>query len=216
MDSSDTSLLGGLSAASLERVTAGQSSRTIARGGMLFLEGQEGSAIYVLERGSIRLFRTDSEGREAVMHMVRPGELFAEAILFETDRYPVSAQAREESVVTEIASAHVHGLLAEETFRRDFLATVMRKIRFLGRQVYVLSSCDVRERFLRFLAERYGRQSSYRVELSKREIAAAIATTPETLSRLIGRLEEEGVLEWDGADLRLADRAWRGVSLRTS
>ncbi|MFW6262243.1 MAG: hypothetical protein ACOC6J_11745 [Spirochaetota bacterium] len=42
-----------------------------------------------------------------------------------------------------------------------------------------------------------------------------MATTPETLSRLIGRLEDEGVLEWDGADLRLADRAWRGVTLRT-
>jgi len=207
-------LLGGFSPVSLARMTDGQRTRTLAKGEILFLEHQHGTSVYALESGSMRLFRTDAEGREAVIHLVRAGELFAEAILFETDRYPVSAQAREDSVVHEIAPSHIHGLLAEEAFRRDFLTTIMRKVRFLGRQVYVLSSCDVRERLLRFLAERYGRRNRYRIELSKKEVAAAIATTPETLSRVLGRLEEDGSLSWDGPRLTLRREAWDGITLR--
>jgi CRP/FNR family transcriptional regulator len=212
----DTSLLGGLTAESLARITEGQATRALAKGEILFHERQQGSAVYTLDSGSVRLFRTDGDGHEAILHMVRPGELFAEAILFETERYPVSAQAREDSVVTEISAAHVHRLLADEPFRQDFLATLVRKVRFLGRQVYVLSSCDVRERLLRFLAERYGRRDSYRLELAKKEVAAAIATTPETLSRVVARLERTGMLQWDGPRLTLRRELWEEISLRDS
>lgn len=204
-------LLGGLSPESLEKFARHKRVRELPRGSTLFREGQEGTAIYVLTRGSLRLFRTDAGGREAVIHMVRPGELFAEAVLFETDSYPVSAEAREDSEVIEVAASRVHELLTDAAFRRDFLATIMRKLRYLARQVYVLSSCDVRERLLRFLAERYGRRTAYRLELSKKEVAAAIATTPETLSRLLAKMERDGTLSWEGQQVTLAPAVWDDV-----
>ncbi len=205
-------LLGGLSPESLAKFAREKRVRNLQKGNMLFREGQEGRAIYVLASGSLRLFRTDGEGREAVIHIVRPGELFAETILFESDSYPVSAEAREDSEVIEVAAARVHELLTDGAFRRDFLATIMRKLRYLARQVYVLSSCDVRERLLRFLAERYGRRTAYRIELSKKEVAAAIATTPETLSRLLARMERDGSLTWEGQHVQLARTIWDDVA----
>ena len=206
-------LLGGLSPESLAKFVQEKRVRALSKGAMLFREGQEGAAIYVLASGSLRLFRTDAEGREAVIHIVRPGELFAETILFETGSYPVSAEARDDSEVIEVGVSRVHELLTDGAFRRDFLATIMRKLRFLARQVYVLSSCDVRERLLRFLAERYGRRTAYRIELSKKEVAAAIATTPETLSRLLGRMERDGSLTWEGQSLTLTRTIWDDVRM---
>lgn len=64
----------------------------------------------------------------------------------------------------------------------------------------------------RFLQRRYGRQSGYEIELTKKEVAAAIATTPETLSRVLTRLESEGTLTWVGATIRLADGAWTRIT----
>ena len=203
-----TDLLGGLSPGSLRKITETQRIRSLPKGGLLFLEGDEGAAIYVLATGSVRLFRSDEDGREAVVHWVRPGEVFAEAVLFDEEAYPVSAQAREDSQVVEIEKARVLSLLEDAEFRNDFLANVMRKVRFLAQQVYVLSSCDVRERLLRFLAGRYGKKLDYRLDLSKKEIAQAIATTPETLSRLIGKMEDDDLLEWDKNRIILAAAAW--------
>lgn len=201
-------LLGALPEASLHALADGGRVRSVEKGTMLFLQGDHGAHIFILAQGSIRLFQVGSGGREAVLHLVRPGELFAEVVLFESDTYPACAEARENSTVLAIPTAHVHRLLEESTFRRHFMATLMRKIRFLGRHVYVLSSCDVRERLFRFLEGRYGRSTEYTTELSKREVAAAIATTPETLSRVLARLQDEQMLSWEGAHIRVSDAMW--------
>ncbi len=207
-----TDLLGGLSPRSLRKITETQRIRSLPKGGMLFFEGDEGQAIYVLATGSIRLFRSDEDGREAVVHLVRPGEVFAEAVLFDTGRYPVSAQAREDSQVVEISTARVHRLLEDATFRADFFSTIMRKLRFLAQQVYVLSSCDVRERLLRFLIGRFGKKNRYHVDLSKKDVAEAIATKPETLSRVLARMEENGELRWERTEITVADDTWEGLA----
>jgi len=70
------------------------------------------------------------------------------------------------------------------------------------------ASSSPQRRFLRFLAERYGRRSIYRIELSKQEVAAAIATRPETLSRVLRRMEEEELLGWKDSELRISQQAW--------
>lgn len=203
-----TDLLGGLSQRSTRKITETQRVRSLPKGNILFFEGDEGTAIFVLASGSIRLFRSDEEGREAVVHLVRPGEVFAEAVLFDTEGYPVSAQAREDSQVVEIEKTRVIGLLEDADFRHDFFSNIMRKLRFLAQQVYVLSSCDVQERLLRFLAGRYGRTTHCRVDLSKKDVAAAIATTPETLSRVLARMEAEGIIRWERNDIHLSADAW--------
>ena len=208
----ETDLLGGLSPRSLKKITDTQRVRSLPRGGLLFTEGDEGTAIYVLATGSMRLFRSDEEGREAVVHLVRPGEVFAEAVLFDQETYPVSAQAREDSQLVEIPKARVLALLEDPGFRRDFFANIMRKLRFLAQQVFVLSSCDVRERLLRFLAGRFGKGSYYRMDLSKKEVAEAIATTPETLSRVLAQLERSGTLRWERNEIHLAPSAWEGIA----
>ncbi len=205
-------LLGGLSPESLALLVTEGRVRHLEKGDRLFTEGDAAPAVYVLATGSVRLFRSGTDDREAVLHLVRPGELFAEVALFETDHYPVTAEAREDSEIVEIHVSHVRALLEDETFRNDFLSTVMRKVRFLGNQVYVLSSCDVRERLVRFLQERYGRRSVYKIELTKKEVAAAIATTPETLSRVLTRLEADGTLSWIGGTIRFAAGAWERVT----
>jgi CRP/FNR family transcriptional regulator len=206
-----TDLLGGLSPRSTRLITETQRVRSIPKGSMLFFEGDAGHAIYVLAGGSIRLFRSDAEGREAVVHLVRPGEVFAEAVLFDTETYPVSAQAREDSQVVEIEKARVLELLGDPQFRHEFFSNIMRKLRFLAQQVYVLSSCDVQERLLRFLAGRYGKTTRYRVDLSKKDVAAAIATTPETLSRVIARMESAGIIRWERDEIELSADAWETI-----
>ena len=207
---SKTRLLGGLSPTSLRKIIGEGRTEQLNRGKILFVEGEAGTAIYILAAGSMRLFRSDEEGREATVHFVRPGELFAEVVLFDREQYPVTAEARESSTVVRIGRSHVLSLLADEEFRFDFLANVMRKLSFLASQVYILSSCEVRERLLRFLSRRFGPGPRYRMDLSKREVAEAIATTPETLSRVLAKLERREELVWRRNEIHIADSLRRG------
>lgn len=193
----------------LDRLTETSHDQTVPAGSLLFLEGQTGSHLYRLRAGLIRLFRTTPDGREVTIHLVEPGQLFAEIILFERDTYPVSAVAVEESRISAIHRDRIYDLLDDRGFRNEFMSHLVGKMRFLSQQLYVLTTMDVRGRLIRFLEVRYGRTPRITSELSKTETAAAISVRPETLSRALARLESEGVLTWDGNDITVADHAWR-------
>jgi CRP/FNR family transcriptional regulator len=170
----------------------------------VFMEGQVGTAMYLLVSGNIQLLKTNADGKETVIRTLKPGDAFAEIVLQGEGRYPVSAVALSPSEVIEIQRSAVRRLLSDAQFRDDFIGFLMTKLRYMADRVGYLTSCDVEERFFQFIREQYGEQAEVRTTLSKRDIAAAIGTTPETLSRLINRLKQERRLNWSGRTLRLA------------
>ncbi|MBA7578249.1 hypothetical protein ES708_20111 [subsurface metagenome] len=87
---------------------------------------------------------------------------------------------------------------------------LMRKQRYLADRILFLTGHDVEERFFYFLEEQYGRKGEYRILMSKKDIAAAIGTIPETFSRLLLRLKQEQKLRWEGENLYLAKDFWKG------
>ncbi len=190
--------------------------RVLAKREMLFHEGDQGSAMYLVAQGTVQLFRTAEDGREVVIRLMKPGELFAEVVLFERDDYPVSAVALVPSQVYLVAKRQFHCLLEQAAFRRDFIANLLAKQRYLAERVYRLAALDVEERFFEFLRDHWGEREEYRIDISKRDVAAAIDALPETLSRMLLRLKEGGVAQWEGETLRLRAGFWAGRPCRES
>ena len=85
----------------------------------------------------------------------------------------------------------------------------MRKQRYLTQKLFYLSSMDVEERFVRFLREQYGEKEEYVVDLSKKDIAIAIGTIPETFSRLLVKLTNNNEITWNGKNIRLRTGFWK-------
>lgn len=177
--------------------------RRYARNEVVFLEGDKGDTFFYLNEGTVKIFKTSPAGREAVLRLLGPGSIFAEVILFEKDVYPVSAVTVAPCVVVGIPRRHFLELLDESGFRNEFIATLMHKQRYLTDRIVYLTSFDVEERFFRFLIEHYGLQERYRLDLSKKDIASAIGTIPETLSRLFDRLKSREVVSWEGDTLKV-------------
>ncbi len=168
---------------------------------ILFLEGEKGYSFYILVEGSVRLFKSSPDGKETTIKIIGPGEMFAEVILFEEDRYPVSSMALEKSTLFMIPKHQFICLLNDERFRNDFISIIMKKMRYLAKRMQYLSGHDVEQRLFIFLEQQYGNKEKIRVSLSKKDVAAAIGTTPETLSRVLLRLKREGRLRWEGRNV---------------
>ncbi len=177
------------------------------KGDYLFYEGEKAKAVYVLESGSVQLVKTSEDGREVVIKTVEPGEVFAEAILF-MGKYPVTANVIRKSVVHKIPLPDFRELLNDANFRTDFERGLMQRLHYLAGRISYLTLFDVEDRFFEFLLERYGEKNEYAVSLSKKAIAAEIGTTPETLSRLVQRLESAKELSWKGRTIRLRRTRW--------
>jgi CRP/FNR family transcriptional regulator len=199
----------GLSPEACRQMAALGRQRTLRKRETLFFEQTRGTAVFVLLEGAVGLTKSTPEGSEIVVRTVRPGETFGEVILFEEDRYPVTATALTPARVLSFARTDILRLLEHPAFRREFIALLMRKQRYLAERVRYLTAYDVEQRLLIFLREQHGEQPLIVTTLSKKDIAAAIGTTPETLSRLLQRLRREKLLDWKGRSLRIQPALWK-------
>ncbi len=178
----------------------------------LFHEGEKGGSMFLLAGGNIQLHKNTEDGREVVIRVIKPGEVFAEVVLFEKDRFPVSARAVTNADVLVFPRQGIHRLLAEESFRNDFIALLMAKQRYLAERIQELTTKDVEHRFFTFLRSQYGEKETIFTPLSKKDIAAAIGTTPESLSRLIQRLSEDEIIDWQGKEIRILCDPWKWIA----
>jgi len=204
----DAKFFNDLSEAACQRLAEMSRRRTLERRDLLFMEGTEGKAVYLLTSGSIQLVKTNLDGKETVIKTVKEGELFAEVILFEKPRYPVTAIARTDVEVIELPRAGFLNLLDERGFRNDFIAMLMTKQRYLAERIQQLTAMDVEARFVEFLREHYGEKKSITPDLSKKDIASAIGATPETFSRLLQKLEKRGGFNWKGKAIQIDPDFW--------
>ena len=183
--------------------------RAVKKRDYLFHEGEKGSSMFLLIGGNVQLHKNTEDGREVVIRVIKPGDVFAEVVLFEKERYPVSARAVTDAEVLLFPRAGIHRLLAEEHFRNDFIALLMAKQRYLAERIQQLTTQDVEHRFFTFLRSQYGEKEIIQTPLSKKDIAAAIGTTPESLSRLIQRLSDDEIIAWQGKEIKILSNPWR-------
>jgi CRP-like cAMP-binding protein len=187
-----TSLFGHLSASHRRALAEVCRPVEFRRRAVLFEEGRRGDAFFLLARGRVQLHKTAPDGREIVIKVVQPGE---------TD-----------GLLLKILRRDLQRLLAEETFRNDFIAMLMRKQRYLAERIRQLSTQSVEQRFFHFLREQYGAAERIELGISRKALAAAIGVTPETLSRLLRRLQAAGDLIGRGRMLNFRTGFWRAVS----
>jgi len=204
----ESELFSGLSQTAAKKIASMGSLHKIPQNKIIFLEGEKGSSFFILAQGSIRLYKSTPDGREITVKLAAPGEIFAEVILFEIDHYPVSATAVTDSMLFSINRESFNALLDNAEFRNEFISVIMKKQRYLAGRILYLTAYDVEERFFRFLIEHYGRKNTYVITISKKDLASAIGTIPETFSRLIRRLTRRGMLRWEGNRLEIPGDFW--------
>ena len=172
----------------------------------LFHEAQAGSAVYFLASGKVKLFKTDAEGKEVILHFIESGELFAGLLLLSEGCYPFSAIALEQ--VELLAINHVElrkMILLSPEFSIRMIETLASRQKFFINNIKYLALSDPRTRFLSYLNYLAKQTGSNVVKLpaAKGDIALLLGITPETLSRLLRRLIDEGIISIHGKKIEL-------------
>ena len=208
---SKTELFKDLPSQILRAVAAKGKSVSFPRNDIIFNDGDDGTIFYAVASGFVRLVKFSPDGKEVMVRLVKPNEIFAEVILFENTVYPVTAIAGDDTELFALHKKAFQELLAEESFRNGFFSMLLKRMLYLAERIVYVSAYDVEERFFRFLLERYGKKERYTVTMPKKEIASAMGTVPETFSRLMMRLKQRGIITWEGDTLTVAKSYWDSV-----
>lgn len=207
------SLFSGLSERELSFLLERVVSRKYSSGEIVFSEGEQCAGLYVVESGSIRIFKSSAAGREQVLSIEGPGGSVAELPVFDGGNYPASVVAVEESALLFVSKQDIHALcLAHPEIALKFLRVVGARLRRLVGIIEELSFTTVRSRltaYLLRLAQKEGKKVAHGVEVmlpaNNQELAAQIGTVRELISRNLSRLQSEGVLAIDGRTVVIRD-----------
>lgn len=197
----DVALLAHLDENDLTRVVEAGSQIQLNRTEVLFHEGDQADAIFVLLRGRMKLVRYSEKGRELLIHLVKPGQSFAEAALFGSGTYPATAEALESSMCWRLPRDKLLALLqTRPELGLAMLASMGMWTRRLAGKLQLLTQRRVEERLAVFLFSRTGGEmpeagESVPLGAPKHLVAAQCGTAPEVLSRTFKKLEEAGIIE---------------------
>lgn len=200
-----------LPAHSLAAVAGLARPRTCRAGEALFAEGEPARAFYFVRAGSVKLYRLGSEGREQVLHHLGPGRTFAEAAVLSMPAYPAHAQALETPTeLVEFAGGPFRELLAgDPQLAIAMVSSLSIWLAGLADRVEELSLTNAASRLahhlLRRPARREGAGQAIALDLARKDLAAHLAMTPETLSRVLRRWQNEGLVRAEGRRLVVLD-----------
>jgi CRP-like cAMP-binding protein len=210
-----TALFGELSEDDLRALANRAEPRHLARGEVLFVEGDEARGLYVVVEGAVRAFRESLEGREQVIHVETAGATIAEVPVFDDGHYPSTVAGEEDSLLLFIAKRDVRRLCLDHPQTAlaalKLLATRVRRTAALVEQ---LSLFEVDQRLARLLlaeararGQRQGRAIVVDLLLTNQQTAARIGSVREVVSRALNRLQQNGLIAVDGRRITIADEA---------
>jgi CRP-like cAMP-binding protein len=189
----------------LRELAAGAQALRLEAGETLFRHGDPAERFFYLREGLIKLFRLSPDGDEKIIELIKPGETFAEAVMFmgTRGRYPVNAEAVNESRLLAFDQKMFLGLLRgspEACF--GLLASMSRRLHMLVNQIESLTLQNATYRLVAYLLEQIPRDVTASPEVvlttPKGVIASRLAIQPETLSRILARLRQGGLIEVHG------------------
>ncbi|MCK5836014.1 MAG: Crp/Fnr family transcriptional regulator [Desulfobacula sp.] len=195
----------------------------VARGNLIFQEGDKGEGFYIVKTGKIKIFKLSLEGKEQILHIYGPGHTFGEVPVFEGKNFPASAMAIEaSSIIILPRDKFVNLITTTPALSMNMLADLSNRLRDFTIQIENLSLKEVPARLAAYLLTLSQEQSfalkkdqgdsqginqrisrtkvrgnEFKVTLpiSKAQLANLIGTTPETISRIFKKMADTELIQ---------------------
>lgn len=199
-----------LDVAQMSTIAANVRELHIAKGEMLFQKGDEAKGFYLVLKGQIKLAFPSIHGNEKVVAIVGTGQTFGEAVMFLDQHFPVRAEALTGCELLLFSSHTIFGLLEQDPiFARKLLAGLSMRLHQLVQDVELYSQRSSAQRLIGYLLQlcpaRGGCDMPVTVDLptTKQVVASRLNLTPETLSRILHDLAEQGLIEMQGRRIHI-------------
>jgi CRP/FNR family transcriptional regulator len=205
-------LFAGLSEAALLEVAGRTVVKEYPRHAQLFRLGQECTGLYVVLEGSVKVYHSAADGREQVLYVETPIHPLAELPLFDGGPYPASATTLEDSILLFLSRESFQSLYRSYPEVADaVIRDLGRRLRRVVQLVNTLTLKAVPGRVATVLLQHAQEAGAARaggeftLPVTREAMAAAIASTRESVARALSAFRRDGIIEIEGASIRIVD-----------
>lgn len=187
--------------------------RKYPKNSMIILEEEFGDIVFIIRTGTVKITRVNDEGKEVILSLLGPGEIFGELALIDGEARSANALAQENCDLMAIQKNEFLRLL-KFNFKISFalMGDLAKRLRKSDQQIEALSLSDAEHRIgvsLLNLAEDMGVIRKGQVTIEKlpfqQDIANMAGTSRETVSRVMKLFEDRTMLSKVGHKLVIPD-----------
>lgn len=193
-------LFAGLGEAEFAALAAHMTPRRLEKGEVLFHRGDPAESFYFVNTGYIELSLISPTGEKKILEVIGASRTFAEAVTFMSGhKYPVTAEALGDTEICQIANkAYVDLLHANPPASLRLLSDVCRQLHARVREIENLTIQNARSRLASYLLDHIvdsqDDEATVRLDMPRHVIASRLSIKPETLSRLLRSMVDDGIL----------------------
>lgn len=188
--------------ADLRSVELAGKAKTFARGEPIYLPAEHAQTVFLLAEGRAKICHLTPDGKQSILAFIDPGEIFGELALLDAEQRDEYAEAVEKSTVVLIPAETIHSLIekhpAVSLGVTKLFGLRRRRVERRLKNLLFLSNRERLTHLLLELAEQYGIQTKEGVRLgiplSHQDLANVIGSTRETVTVVLGELQNEGLV----------------------
>ena len=204
----DVDLFRSLPPEAVERIAQAAQQRTLRRGDVLFREGEPGDELFVVESGRIAIANKSFDGRESVVALMEPGDVFGEMSLFDPSQgRSAEGRALEASTVYAVPFEPLREVFREQP---ELLWSVVnllaRRIRNMDVALADSVFLDVTGRTAKRLLELAGENDEFQLPITQEELAGLVGASRERVNKAISSFVRLGWLEQRDRRYKITNR----------
>lgn len=221
-------LFAGLEADLLRRLAGLSETMTLARGDVLFYQGDEGDALYGIFDGSIRISLTSPDGKEFTINLMENGDVFGEIALLDGLSRTADARAGRDSRLMRIPRRAFLDLMDQEPrLMRHVIDMLCERIRVTTGEMTDVAFLDLRARLAKRLLDlslSHGVEEGMGIRigltLTQTDVAQMLGVTREAVNKQIQTLVRSGLISMERGTItilarpKLSDIATAGLAER--
>ena len=173
------------------------------KGELIYSPFDRGDALYLIEAGRVRLYRSAHDGRQLTLAMLDEGEAFGLVPMNGDDLHDAYAEAMSDCVLRVVPAADLERTAAEHPqVAMNLMRSLSQRLRSVEDRLESLAFRGVAARLagqLLELMDRYGRVTPHGIRIDERfthmQLAEMIGTSRETLTKVLNELRESGLID---------------------
>lgn len=186
--------------AEIERVTTMTACK---RGRIFYTAGQSAEVLFILKKGKVQLYRLAEDGRRLVTAIVQAGSIFGEMPLVSQRMHDNNAEALDDCTLCVMSRTDVeHLILTKPRLALNIMSILAERLAAAEQRIEIQAYGSVRQRLaglLLKLAATNGEISG----TSHQQLGELIGASRETVTRMLGDLKSEGIIELGRSHIRI-------------
>lgn len=183
----------------MDEIMTVRRSSTYRKGEHIYGAGDKADSLYIVNKGKIKIYRLSESGKEQLLRILQPGDFTGEMALFSETVHETYAEAIEETSICTINRAEFQELLLKyPSIALKVLSEFSNRLDQSEKQATRFATEKVETRIALFLAESVDKDTDPMevvLPMNKKDLASYLGTTPETFSRKLADLEDEGYIK---------------------